>query len=298
MDYRQLTKLYSTYIIGIEQSLFEDGKVHTILKQALTTTGRLSSIEPNLQNIPIRTEEGRKIRKIFKAKEGSYLLGADYSQIELRVLAHMADVKNLKEAFLKQEDIHKSTAQKVFHVENVDSEQRRQAKAVNFGIIYGIGAWSLSEDINVSPAEAQKFIDRYLEVYPEIKNYMEEIVAFAEKNEYVETILNRRRYIPEIHSKVYAQREFGKRTALNAPIQGSAADIIKIAMVKLYQYLKDNQKESKIILQVHDELILQVPENELEEMKVIVPKIMKEAYQMSVSLETSCDIGSNWYELN
>lgn len=298
MEYRQLTKLYSTYIIGIKQSIFEDGKVHTIFKQALTTTGRLSSIEPNLQNIPIRTEEGRKIRKIFTTKKNTYLLGADYSQIELRILAHIADVKNLKEAFLKQEDIHKSTAQKVFHVDLVDSEQRRQAKAVNFGIIYGIGAWSLSEDINVSPQEAQKFIDRYLEVYPEIKNYMEEITLFADKNEYVKTILNRRRYIPEIHSKIYAQREFGKRTALNAPIQGSAADLIKVAMVKLYEYLKENKKETKLILQVHDELILEVPEEELEEMKVIVPKVMKEAYKMSVELETSCDVGSNWYELN
>lgn len=297
MTYRQLTKLYSTYLIGIRDSIFKDGKVHTIFNQALTLTGRLSSLEPNLQNIPIRTEEGRLIRKIFIPGENNYLLGADYSQIELRVLADMANVKNLQEAFENNEDIHTSTAKKVFHVEVVDSEQRRKAKAVNFGIIYGIGAWSLSEDINVTVKEAEAFIKRYLEIYPEIQNYMVDIVEFAKKHGYVETIMKRRRYIPELESKVFQLREFGKRTAMNAPVQGSAADIIKVAMIKLDKFLNENNKKSKLILQVHDELILETVPEELEEMKIIVPKIMKEAVSLKVQLDTSCDTGKSWYDL-
>ncbi len=297
MEYRQLTKLHSTYIIGVKQNIFEDGKVHTIYMQALTTTGRLSSLDPNLQNIPIRTEEGRKIRKLFKASNDDYLLGADYSQIELRVLADMANVKSLIEAFNQNQDIHTKTAQDVFHVKEVTSEQRRAAKAVNFGIIYGIGAWSLSEDIHVSPKQAQAFIDQYLSIYPEIKDYMENIIIFAKEHEYVETIMKRRRYIPELKSSVFMQRAFGERTALNAPIQGSAADILKKAMVDLYYYLKKNKKKSKILLQVHDELILEVPEEELEEMKEIVPKMMGQAMKLKVKLETSCDVGKTWYDL-
>ncbi|PKK94089.1 MAG: DNA polymerase I [Tenericutes bacterium HGW-Tenericutes-6] len=297
MDYRQLTKLYSTYIEGIRQNLFDDGKVHTIYMQALTTTGRLSSLDPNLQNIPIRTEEGRKIRQIFIPQEGHQFLGADYSQIELRVLADMANVSSLIEAFNQKQDIHTKTAQDVFHVENVTPDQRRAAKAVNFGIIYGIGAWSLSEDIGVTPKEAQAFIDRYLSIYPEIKTYMEDIVAFAKSHEYVETIMKRRRYIPELKSPVYSQRAFGERTALNAPIQGRAADILKKAMVDLYHYLKKHHKKSKILLQVHDELILEVPLSEIEEMKELVPQMMRQAFKLKVDLETSCDVGKNWYSL-
>ncbi len=297
MNYRQLTKLYSTYLIGIKDAIFKDGKVHTIFNQALTLTGRLSSLEPNLQNIPIRSEEGRQVRKVFVPTKGNYLLGADYSQIELRVLADVADVKILQESFEQGVDIHTTTAQKVFHVETVDGEQRRRAKAVNFGIIFGIGAWSLSEDIGVTVSEADQFIKRYLEVYPEIKKYMVDIVEFAKSHGYVETILKRRRYIPELESKVFAVREFGKRTSLNAPIQGSAADIIKIAMIKLHQYLKVNNKKSKLILQVHDELILDVVPEEIEEMKQIVPSIMQEAYPLKVKLSTSCDTGKTWYEL-
>lgn len=297
LEYRQLTKLHSTYLVGIKDSIFDDGKIHTIYNQALTVTGRLSSLEPNLQNIPIRTEEGREIRKIFVAKENHNFVGADYSQIELRVLAEVANVKNLQQAFDDNLDIHKSTAQKVFHVDQVDSEQRRRAKAVNFGIIYGIGAFSLAQDINVSRKEAEQFIERYLEVYPEIKEYMKNIVEFAKVNGYVETILKRRRYIPEISSSVFNIREFGKRTALNAPIQGSAADIIKLAMIKLHQYLIQNHKQSKLILQVHDELILEVPNEEVDEMKKIVPSIMQNAYKMKVKLESSCDVGKTWYDL-
>jgi DNA polymerase I len=297
MDYRQLTKLFQTYIEGIRLNLFSDQKVHTIYTQALTTTGRLSSLDPNLQNIPIRTEEGRQIRKIFIPKKNHLLLGADYSQIELRVLADMASVLSLIEAFNQDEDIHTKTAKDVFHVNSVTSDQRRAAKAVNFGIIYGMGAWSLSEDINVTPKEAQAFIDRYLSIYPEIKTYMEHIVSFAKEHEYVKTIFNRRRYIPELKSPVYTQRLFGERTALNAPIQGSAADLLKKAMVDLYRYLKENHKKSKLLLQVHDELILEVPKEELEEMQKIVPEMMRNAFKMKVELKTSCDVGNNWYEL-
>ncbi len=297
LEFRQLSKLYSTYIVGIEQNIFEDGKVHTIYNQALTTTGRLSSLDPNLQNIPIRTEEGRQIRKLFVAEKERKFLGADYSQIELRVLASMANVKQLIDAFEHHEDIHTKTAKAIFHVDDVDSDMRRAAKAVNFGIIYGIGAWSLSEDINVSPKEAQYFIDSYLEVYPEIKTYMEDIVKFAYDHTYVETIMKRRRYIPELQSSVFTQRAFGERTALNAPIQGSAADILKKAMIDLYRYLKHNHKQSKLLLQVHDELILEVPESELKEMEEIVPKMMANAVTLKVELESSCDVGKTWYDL-
>jgi DNA polymerase I len=298
LDYRQLTKLYSTYVEGIHEALFDDDKVHTIYMQALTTTGRLSSVEPNLQNIPIRTDAGRMIRKFFvPSKPENLLLGCDYSQIELRILADVANVKRLIEAFNKDLDIHTITAQEVFHTDDVTSEQRRQAKAVNFGIIYGIGAWSLSEDIDVSPKEAQAFIDRYLEIYPEIKNYMDDIKAFAYDKGYVETIMKRRRYIPELSSEVFMQRAFGERTALNAPIQGSAADVLKKAMIDLYTYLKKHKKQSKILLQVHDELILEVPPHEVEEMKKVVPDLMEKAVKMKVALTTSCDVGATWYDL-
>ncbi|VEU80386.1 DNA polymerase I [Haploplasma axanthum] len=298
IEFRELNKLYTTYIVGLEGVIFEDGKIHTIYKQALTTTGRLSSVDPNLQNIPTRTEEGRQIRKVFVASENKYFLGSDYSQIELRILADMADVKALQEAFNNKRDIHSETAKAVFDIDgDVKSEQRRAAKAVNFGIIYGIGAWSLSEDLNITPKEAQNFIDKYLGVYPEIKKYMEDIVEFATKNGYVETLVKRRRYIPELKSTVFMQREFGKRTSLNAPIQGTAADIIKIAMIDLDKYLEQNNKESKLLLQVHDELILEVPESEIKEMEEIVPKIMSNAYDLKVKLEASCDTGKTWYDI-
>lgn len=298
IDFRELNKLYTTYLLGLNNVIFEDNKIHTIYMQALTTTGRLSSVEPNLQNIPTRTYEGRQIRKAFIAEENCYLLGSDYSQIELRVLADIANVQALKDAFNNNRDIHSETAKAVFDIENeVDSEQRRAAKAVNFGIIYGMGAWSLADDLNISVKEAEEFIKKYLNVYPEIKKYMEDIVEFGTNNGYVETLLKRRRYIPELNSSVYMQREFGKRTALNAPIQGTAADIIKIAMINLDNYLTENNKESKLLLQVHDELILQVPEHEIKEMEIMVPKIMSDAYKLAVSLEASCDIGKTWYEI-
>ncbi len=297
LTYRSVTKLYSTYIEGLRPYILKDGKIHTIYMQALTTTGRLSSTDPNLQNIPIRTEEGRLIRQIFHASNGATLLGADYSQIELRVLAHIANVTALIESFNNGEDIHEQTAKKVFHVNEVSKEQRRQAKAVNFGIIYGISAWSLADDIHVSQKEAQQFIDTYLTIYPEIKSYMEDTVAFAKANGYVETILKRRRYIPELQSSVYMQRAFGERTAMNAPIQGSAADIIKLAMIELHRKLNAHQLRSSLILQVHDELILNVYEEELETVSKFVEEAMKQAIEMHVSLDISMDTGHTWYEV-
>jgi DNA polymerase-1 len=296
LEYRQLSKLYSTYIEGLEKSIFSDSKVHTIYAQALTATGRLSSIEPNLQNIPIRTEEGREIRKLFVPSKKDYqLLGADYSQIELRVLAHMGEVKNLIENFNSNKDVHSQTALEVFG--SASKEDRRKAKAVNFGIIYGIGAWSLSEDIGVTPREAQAYIDKYLDFYPEIKTYMDSVITEASSLGYVKTLFNRRRYIEEIKSPIYAVREFGKRTAMNAPIQGSAADIIKIAMIDLHRYIETNKLKSRLLLQVHDELILEVPETEMTLMNQIVPEVMSKAVKLKVKLETSCDTGENWFML-
>jgi len=297
MTYRSITKLFSTYIEGLRPFITKDSKIHTIYMQALTTTGRLSSIEPNLQNIPIRSEEGRNIRKIFKASPHRMLIGADYSQIELRVLSHIADVKALKEAFLNKKDIHEETAKKVFKLDSVTSEQRNSAKAVNFGIIYGMSAWSLADDIKVSQKEAQSFIDTYLDIYPEIKSYMEDIVVKAKTFGYVETILKRRRYIPELQSDAFMQRAFGERLAMNAPIQGSAADILKLAMIKLYEALEKQGLKSKLILQVHDELIMDVYEDEIEAVKELILTTMKEAYPLSVDLETSFDIGNTWYEV-
>lgn len=298
MDYRQLTKLYSTYIEGLEKTLFSDQKVHTIYAQALTSTGRLSSLEPNLQNIPVRTEEGRQIRKLFIPSDNHLFLAADYSQIELRVMAHMSNCINLIDDFNKGLDIHSETAKKVFETNEVTPLERHKAKAVNFGIIYGIGAWSLSEDIEVSPKEAQAFIDRYFEVYPEIENYMNETVDYATEHGYVKTIMNRRRYIPELKSPVYFVKALGKRTAMNAPIQGSAADIIKKAMIDLDKVIKKENLKSKLLLQVHDELILEVPKDEMAQMEIILSKVMNEAVKLKVSLKTSLNKGSSWYELD
>lgn len=297
IEYRELTKLHSTYLIGLENNIFTDGRIHTIYQQALTTTGRLSSIEPNLQNIPTRTNEGRQIRKVFIANSNNYLISSDYSQIELRILADIANVEALIAAFNNNQDIHSETARKVFKTATVTDEQRRAAKAVNFGIIYGMGSWSLADDLNVSNEVAQNFIDSYLNAYPEIKIYMEEIVKFAYKHGYVETLAMRRRYIPELSSNVFMQKKFGERTALNAPIQGTAADIIKIAMIKLDDYLTKNNKQTKMLLQVHDELIFEVPKSELEEMQTVIPKIMNGAYKLKVDLEVQTNFGKTWFEI-
>jgi DNA polymerase-1 len=295
IDYRSTAKLYGTYIEGIENVIFPDGKVHTIYNQALTATGRLSSIEPNLQNIPIKTEEGRQIRKMFTTKD--YFMSADYSQIELRVLAHMSNSKTLIDAFNSGLDIHAETAKKVFNKETITNEERRRAKAVNFGIIYGISAFGLSEDLKIPRWMAQEFIDKYFLIYPEIKEFLDGQVLFASKEGYVKTIMNRRRYIPELKSSIYPTREFGKRTSMNAPIQGSAADILKKAMVDLDNYIVKNNLESKILLTVHDELILEVPESELNLMIKVLKETMINTVELKVSLKTEVKVGKSWYDL-
>lgn len=298
LKYRMLSKLYSTYIIGLQEQVFVDGKIHTIYNQALTQTGRLSSTDPNLQNIPVKTPEGKLIRKAF-IPEYDYLVSFDYSQIELRVLAHLAKVKSLIKAFNEDKDIHRHTASEIFGVseQQVDSTMRRNAKAVNFGIIYGMSDFGLAEQVGVSVAEAREFIRRYFENYPEIKDYMDNNIEFCKKNGYVTTMLNRKRFIREINEKNYMRQEFGKRLAMNSPIQGSAADIIKVAMIKVDELLKKHHLKSKMILQVHDELILDVYKEELDEVMEIVAKGMTTAVKMDVELKSEGNYAVNWYEL-
>lgn len=298
MDYRAKTKLMSTYVTGLREMIYPDNKVHTIYQQALTQTGRLSSIEPNLQNIPIRTEEGHKIRKMFipSNKENS-LYSSDYSQVELRVLAHMANVSKLKEAFLNGEDIHTRTAQEVFGTKDVTPEERRRAKAVNFGIVYGISAFGLAQDLHISNVMAQDFIKKYYMVYPEIKDFMDSTIEFCKENGYVKTLKNRIRYIPDINSKIYMQREFAKRTAMNAPIQGTAADIIKIAMVNIDKEMEERNIKSKMLVQVHDELVFEVSKGEEEIIQELVRRNMENAVKLNVPLIVDDSFGTNWYEV-
>ena len=298
LKYRMLSKLYSTYIIGLQEQVFVDGKIHTIYNQALTQTGRLSSTDPNLQNIPVKTPEGKLIRKAF-IPEYDYLVSFDYSQIELRVLAHLAKVKSLIKAFNEDKDIHRHTASEIFGVseEQVDSTMRRNAKAVNFGIIYGMSDFGLAEQVGVPVSEAREFIKRYFENYPEIKDYMDNNIEFCKKNGYVTTMLNRKRFIREINEKNYMRQEFGKRLAMNSPIQGSAADIIKVAMIRVDELLKKHHLKSKMILQVHDELILDVYKEELDEVMEIVAKGMTTAVKMDVELKSEGNYAVNWYEL-
>lgn len=299
MEYRTLTKLYSTYIEGLKKARYKDGKVHTIFNQALTQTGRLSSIEPNLQNIPIRLEEGRLIRRAFvPSEEGWVILGADYSQIELRILAHISNTESLIDAFKQGEDIHKKTAMDVFKVseEDMTSDLRRSAKAINFGIIYGMSAFGLSGNLNITQKEAKKYIDHYLETYSGIKQYMEDTVRDAKFHGYATTLFNRRRYIPELSQKNYAIRQFGERTAMNAPIQGTAADIIKKAMIDVANEMKEKQVKSRLLLQVHDELIFEVPQEELETMIQLVTKTMEEVVELQVPLKADYSYGPTWYD--
>ena len=295
--YRTVTKLYNTYLIGLEEQIYPDGKVHTIFEQALTVTGRLSSIEPNVQNIPIRTPEGRNIRKLFIPSDDNLLFSSDYSQIELRVLAHMANVELLINAFKDNLDIHTETAKKIFKVDEVSSELRRKAKAVNFGIVYGISAFGLANDIEIGVKEAQQFIDSYFELYPEIKNFMDTTIDFAKEMGYVVTLSNRRRYILELKSPVYMQREFGKRTAMNAPIQGSAADIIKIAMINIDKEITKRKLKSKMVFQVHDELVFEVAKDEKEVLEELVVEEMKYAIKLSLPLDVAYGFGTNWMEI-
>ena len=285
MSYRTLSKLYSTYIVGLENSVLSDGKIHTIYRQAFTSTGRLSSVEPNLQNIPIRYPEGREIRKVFVPKKGNLLLASDYSQIELRVLADMANEETLIKAFKNNEDIHTMTARQIFDKEEITSLERRQAKAVNFGIIYGQSAWGLSEEININPKDAERFIKKYYEKFNGIKVFMDKVISDTTKLGYAETIYKRRRYIPELNSSVYMQRESGKRNAMNAPIQGSAADIIKIAMIKVFEEMKKLKVKSKLLLQIHDELVFEVDKDEVELMKKLVVEVMENCVRLKVPLK-------------
>ena len=298
LQYRTLSKLYSTYIIGLQEQIFVDGKIHTIYNQALTQTGRLSSTDPNLQNIPVKTAEGKLIRKAF-IPEYDYLVSFDYSQIELRVLAHLANVKSLIKAFNEDKDIHRHTASEIFGVDEdeVDSTMRRNAKAVNFGIIYGMSDFGLAEQVGVPVNEARNFIKRYFENYPEIKTYMDNNIEFCKKNGYVTTMLNRKRFIREINEKNYMRQELGKRLAMNSPIQGSAADIIKVAMIKVDELFKKHNLKSKMILQVHDELIFDVYKEELEEVMEVVAKGMTTAVKMNVELKSEGSYAINWYEL-
>ncbi len=296
MTYRTLTKLYSTYIVGLEDSILGDGKIHTIYRQAFTSTGRLSSAEPNLQNIPIRYEEGREIRKVFIPHSKNKFLASDYSQIELRVLAHMANETTLIESFKNDEDIHALTAKQIFEKDNISSLERRQAKAVNFGIIYGQSAWGLSEEINISPKDAERFISKYYETFSGIKTFMNKVVKDATRLGYASTIMNRRRYLPELKSSVYMQREAGKRNAMNAPIQGSAADIMKLAMIQLFNEMQKRKLKSKLLLQIHDELVIDVHYDEFDVMDKLVKDVMENCIKLLVPLKVDKAFGNNLYE--
>jgi len=298
ISYRKYTKLLSSYAEGLQRFIKEDGKIHTIYSQTIVQTGRLSSYDPNLQNISVRDEEGKEIRRAFKPSKGNLLVSCDYSQIELRVLSALADEKKMIDAFNNSEDIHKKTAMDVFGLkeDEVTPLIRRQAKAVNFGVVYGISDFGLSEQTGLSFKDSKKFINNYFETYPKIKEYLDKTVEECKKCGYVKTILNRRRYINEIHDSNYMVREFAKRAAMNSSIQGSAADIIKLAMIAVSNKIKANNLKSKLLLQVHDELIFDVYKDEIDIMKEIIKDSMGNAYHLSVKLDSSFDYGENWLE--
>ena len=298
LEYRGLTKLKSTYADGLMNFVGEDKRIHTNFNQTITATGRISSTEPNLQNIPMRTELGRKIREVFVAKDGCVFMDADYSQIELRILAHMSKDQKLIEAYESHEDIHAITASQVFGVpfNEVTPLQRRNAKAVNFGIVYGISAFGLSRDLSISKKEAAQYIDQYFATYPGVKTYLEACVELAKKEGFSETLYKRRRPIPELASSNFMTRSFGERVAMNAPIQGTAADIIKIAMIKVYKDLNEAGLKTRLILQIHDELLLEVPEEEVEQARQILQTAMESAADLAVKLEIDLHTGKNWYD--
>lgn len=298
LEYRQLAKLKSTYADGLANFIEEDGRIHTNFQQTVTATGRLSSTDPNLQNIPIRMELGRMIRKVFLPKDGYVFVDADYSQIELRILAHMSGDEMLIQAYREAQDIHRMTASQVFHTpfEKVTDLQRRNAKAVNFGIVYGISSFGLSQDLSISKKEAQEYIERYFESYPKIKEFLDGCVEKAKKDGYSVTMFGRRRPLPEISSSNFMQRSFGERIAMNAPIQGTAADIIKIAMNRVHRRLIDEGLKSRLLLQVHDELLIETAPDEVDEVKKILDEEMKGAADLSVELEIDTHTGKNWYE--
>ncbi len=298
LEYRMLTKLHSTYIEGLLDTVMPDGKIHTIYTQTLTRTGRLSSIEPNLQNIPIRHEYGKLIRKAFVPSPDSIIVSSDYSQIELRILAHVASIDTLINAFKNNQDIHSKTASDIFKVEEqeVTKDMRRMAKAVNFGIIYGISGYGLSENIGVSPKEATQFINNYMETYPGVKTYMDETVKQAHSDGFVRTMLNRKRTIPELENKNYMIRSGAERMALNTPIQGTSADIIKKAMVEIDKELVNKKMQSKMIVQVHDELVFDCVESEFDALKELVTRVMENIITLDVPLKVEIEYGTDWYQ--
>lgn len=298
LEYRTLAKLYTNYAVGLQAEVREDGRIHTIFTQTLTRTGRLSSISPNLQNIPARSDYSKLIRKAFIPDEESKLLSSDYSQVELRIFASMSNATNLIQAFIDNQDIHAKTASDIFHVpiEEVTKDMRRTAKAVNFGILYGISSFGLSEDLGIDIAKAKKFIDNYLETYPGISEYMEDLKAKAYINGYVKTLMNRKRIIEELKNKNYMIRQSGERMALNTPVQGTAADILKKAMVEIYDEFNKKKLKSKMLIQVHDELVFNVLNDELDEVKEIVSHIMENTFKLQVPLKVDIKIGNNWYE--
>ncbi len=298
LEYRQLTKLKSTYADGLAVYIGEDNRIHSNFNQTITATGRISSTEPNLQNIPMRMELGRRIRKVFVPREGYVFTDADYSQIELRVLAHMSGDEQLIEAYHMDQDIHRITAAKVFHTpfEEVTDLQRRNAKAVNFGIVYGISSFGLSQDLSISRKEATDYIEQYFETYPKVKEFLDTLVSDGKKNGYITTMFGRRRPIPELSSSNYMQRSFGERVAMNSPIQGTAADIIKIAMIRVWKALREQGLKSRLILQVHDELVIETLLEEEEQVRKLLEENMKAAADLAVTLEVDLHTGDNWYE--
>ncbi|MBR4694325.1 MAG: DNA polymerase I [Bacilli bacterium] len=298
LEYRTLAKLYTNYAVGLQNEIRDDGRIHTIFTQTLTRTGRLSSIEPNLQNIPARSDYSKLIRKAFLPDPQSVLLSSDYSQVELRIFAHMSHEHNLIQAFIDGKDIHAKTASDIFHVpmEEVTKDMRRNAKAVNFGILYGISGFGLSEDLGIDITTAKDFIDNYLETYPGIQDYMEEAKANAYKYGYVKTLMNRKRVIEELNNKNYMIRSSGERMALNTPIQGTAADILKKAMVEIYDEFNKRGLKSKMLIQVHDELVFNVLNSELDEVKEVVRNIMENTFKLDVPLKVDIETGNNWYE--
>lgn len=298
LEYRQYTKLKSTYADGLANYIQDDGRIHGKFNQTITATGRISSTEPNLQNIPVRMELGRLIRKVFIPEEGYRFVDADYSQIELRVLAHCSGDEHLIQAYKEQSDIHRITASQVFHIpfDEVTPQQRRNAKAVNFGIVYGISSFGLSQDLSITRKEAAKYIDDYFATYPGIKTFLNHAVTHAKEEGYVVTLFGRRRPVPELSSSNFMQRSFGERVAMNSPIQGAAADIIKIAMIRVNQRLKDQKMKSRLVLQVHDELLIEAYEPELDEVQNILKEEMEHAAELKVPLEIDMHTGDNWYE--
>ena len=298
LEYRKLSKLKSTYADGLANFIDETGKIHTSFNQTITATGRLSSTDPNLQNIPIRMELGKMIRKVFHPMEGDLFVDSDYSQIELRLLAHISGDEGLIEAFRENQDIHRSTASKVFGVafDDVTDLQRRNAKAVNFGIVYGISAFGLSQDLNIPQKEAQGFIDSYFATYPKIKEFLDQTVAQAKECGFTRTLFGRIRPIPELSSSNFMQRQFGERVAMNAPIQGTAADIIKIAMIRVHDRLIREGYKSRLILQVHDELLIETAESEKDAVIALLEEEMRQAADLKVELAVGTECGYNWYD--